>query len=400
MNLKNLTRLACGFAMVAAPLFAGPVWAAPKYNPDTGHFYDLIVTAGDWSAAKADAESRSFYGLPGHLATIGSQAENDFLRDEVGIPNRSFLGGYQTDNTAEPAGNWAWVTGEPWSFTNWAPGEPNNSGGEDCNQWWTAAGQWNDISCTRVEAGYVIEYEGEGTAGIATFVVTKQYTDGRDDEVDVTLTCNSGVPLEQTFSIAGGDEVGVAFVVQDIPDGGANCEITESGGLAGYTPSMNGGDGCAWEGVTSGVYGCNIVNEADPATFTVDKEWYIENSGGQEVNQEAYVTVYCNNEIDGGWWTGSSYAYGAWLSGDDSLEVTVDTTTQSAQCSAVESIYETGVESDGDCGSRTIAAGGSSSCTFTNTVFFEGIPTLSQWGLAILALLTLGVGLIGFRRFT
>jgi hypothetical protein len=38
-------------------------------------------------------------------------------------------------------------------------------------------------------------------------------------------------------------------------------------------------------------------------------------------------------------------------------------------------------------------------CTITNTSFFEGIPTLNQYGLAILALLMLGVGFVGFRRF-
>ena len=35
----------------------------------------------------------------------------------------------------------------------------------------------------------------------------------------------------------------------------------------------------------------------------------------------------------------------------------------------------------------------------TNTVFFEGIPTLNQYGMAIMALLMLGVGFVGFRRF-
>jgi hypothetical protein len=40
-----------------------------------------------------------------------------------------------------------------------------------------------------------------------------------------------------------------------------------------------------------------------------------------------------------------------------------------------------------------------SNAEFTNTVFFEGIPTLSQYGLALMALLMLGVGMVGFRRF-
>jgi len=42
---------------------------------------------------------------------------------------------------------------------------------------------------------------------------------------------------------------------------------------------------------------------------------------------------------------------------------------------------------------------GGDSCTVVNTVFFEGIPTLSQYGMAILALLMLGMGFVGFRRF-
>jgi len=40
-------------------------------------------------------------------------------------------------------------------------------------------------------------------------------------------------------------------------------------------------------------------------------------------------------------------------------------------------------------------------CTVTNTfVFFEGIPVLNRYGLALLVLLMLGIGVIGFRRFS
>ena len=45
-----------------------------------------------------------------------------------------------------------------------------------------------------------------------------------------------------------------------------------------------------------------------------------------------------------------------------------------------------------------MAAGDEIACEIVNTVFFEGIPTLNQYGMAILALLMLGVGLVGFRR--
>ena len=46
-------------------------------------------------------------------------------------------------------------------------------------------------------------------------------------------------------------------------------------------------------------------------------------------------------------------------------------------------------------------AGNTITCTVTNTfVFFEGIPVLNRYGLALLALLMLGIGVIGFRRFS
>ena len=58
------------------------------------------------------------------------------------------------------------------------------------------------------------------------------------------------------------------------------------------------------------------------------------------------------------------------------------------------------VESDNsDCDGFLVTAGSEFECEIVNTVFFEGIPTLSQYGMAILALLMLGVGLVGFRRF-
>ncbi|HMB58569.1 MAG TPA: IPTL-CTERM sorting domain-containing protein [Xanthomonadales bacterium] len=72
-----------------------------------------------------------------------------------------------------------------------------------------------------------------------------------------------------------------------------------------------------------------------------------------------------------------------------------------SNCWVVETVYDSGVEVDNDCGfdSLQISAGVGGSCLITNTVFFEGIPTLSQYGMAILALLMLGLGFVGFRRF-
>jgi len=45
------------------------------------------------------------------------------------------------------------------------------------------------------------------------------------------------------------------------------------------------------------------------------------------------------------------------------------------------------VESVDTCeDAMVVEAAGSNGCEITNTVFFEGIPTLSQYGLALMAL--------------
>ncbi len=69
-------------------------------------------------------------------------------------------------------------------------------------------------------------------------------------------------------------------------------------------------------------------------------------------------------------------------------------------CTVEESFDDAIVESQNGCADpETIEAGQDKSCEIVNTVFFEGIPTLNQYGMAILALLMLGVGFVGFRRF-
>ena len=111
---------------------------------DNGHWYEVVyVPEGiSWTEAKEGAKARG-----GYLVCITSSLENDFVyslinKDErywITIPGSDngegpWIGAYQTDKLDEPAGHWAWVSGEPWSYTNCAPGEPNNWNGEDCGE--------------------------------------------------------------------------------------------------------------------------------------------------------------------------------------------------------------------------------------------------------------------------
>lgn len=72
---------------------------------------------------------------------------NQFTAESVGVSGQDEW----PDGGGNPDGGWAWGTGVPFGFTNWAPGEPNDVGGEDCLQV-SGNGAWNDIACSHVGA--------------------------------------------------------------------------------------------------------------------------------------------------------------------------------------------------------------------------------------------------------
>jgi hypothetical protein len=109
--------------------------------------FQIVYGPYSWAEAKADAESRG-----GHLATFPYQAKWNSAQPLINQFNNQivqdlWLGGYQPVGSPEPAGNWSWITGEPWAFSFWWPGEPNNQGGNE-NYLMVGFGGagWNDAS--------------------------------------------------------------------------------------------------------------------------------------------------------------------------------------------------------------------------------------------------------------
>ena len=100
---------------------------------------------------------------------------------------------------------------------------------------------------------------------------------------------------------------------------------------------------------------------------------------------------------------GEGYNYCVMLtfSGEGTRTVAVTPEVGGTDVYISEDNQDSAVVVTNDCGGMVTVSPGdaSESCTYTNTVFFEGIPTLNQYGMAILALLMLGVGFVGFRRF-
>lgn len=129
-----------GAATVAATVAAS---AAIFYtNPANGHSYALTDTTDTWHGAQAQALS---YG--GNLATVRNAAEEAWLRSTFD-PGFLYWIGF-TDEASE--GTFYWISGEPVTYTNWAPFEPNDFFGEDYTVMnWTESGNWNDLS----DAGY------------------------------------------------------------------------------------------------------------------------------------------------------------------------------------------------------------------------------------------------------
>lgn len=156
-----------------------------------GHFYEYISTTTSWTSALSNAAGRTYLGLNGYLATITSQAENDFVKqklnadawigasDEYTYINAA-TGTSTYANQAAAEGKWYWVTGPVGEkgvqfsngnttpsatnsmFMNWNPGEPNNSGSnEHYGELYASggnSGKWNDLPNNNL--GYVVEYGG------------------------------------------------------------------------------------------------------------------------------------------------------------------------------------------------------------------------------------------------
>ena len=162
-----------------------------------GHFYELVMPdtpdanaigpnaeSFTWTEARTAAESSMYLGSMGHLVSVTSADENNFLRstfssyvfETPGInagPHDiayAWIGLF----AATPTSGFEWTTGEAVTYTNWAPSEPNFFG-EDLWQYthywnrdfgsgpsWTWNNEKNDGWSTldNNRYGYIAEFDG------------------------------------------------------------------------------------------------------------------------------------------------------------------------------------------------------------------------------------------------
>ena len=198
------------------------------FEPLNGHFFKYVPAQGiSWDAAKAAAETQTFRGVKGYLATVTSEGENSFISSNIENASNIWLGG----SDSEREGEYKWMTGPEKGKTFWqatcstkpagsadacngansvetlagnqgtkykaatiadtivntysswdVAGEPNNWGttGENyvATNWQGSRGKWNDLSGdARNIAGYVVEFSGT-KGGPAPQVVSGSTTIG------------------------------------------------------------------------------------------------------------------------------------------------------------------------------------------------------------------------------
>ena len=150
-------------------------------NGGNGHWYKAVINTNGLTWSQADQIARS---EGGHLATIGSDAENQFVFSLINSPeffsgasyngSGPAIGGYQPDGEPAPDVGWRWETGEPWVYSNWAPGQPD-IGSETRAHYFSGsqnvpAPTWNNISPTDPNlGGYIIERESKTNSTASGF---------------------------------------------------------------------------------------------------------------------------------------------------------------------------------------------------------------------------------------
>ena len=116
MQEENMNRsLICAACAAALLSFATPnaeAAAASEAQHFLGHTYQRFDGSMSWDEAKNYCES-----LGGHLATIGSTTEQDFIRALIADGQRHvyWLGGERDSEN-----NWHWLTESPFAYTNWS----------------------------------------------------------------------------------------------------------------------------------------------------------------------------------------------------------------------------------------------------------------------------------------
>lgn len=121
-----------------------------------GRFAVVLARMG-WEQARADAAARG-----GYLATFADVQEWEAMMSSIGMEAFFDVDGLWIGATdKESEGIWKWLTGEPFAFSHWSPGEPDNFNDADyaaaAGELTGLVGRWHDYRAAILRDGYLME---------------------------------------------------------------------------------------------------------------------------------------------------------------------------------------------------------------------------------------------------
>ena len=232
----------------------------------------------------------------------------------------------------------------------------------------------------------------------ATFDTSIDFSNDFDGSVNVELTCNGGTPLVQDADISEGSPV--QFTVLSLDTATRTCSIAISDLASGYETATD----CEFVGGTNleASNTCDIVATPMESEIDVFVDWT--GVDDPSISQFAELEISCSpasTDTGPNYGTVSTVVSGIGDS-DYFLDFYPTTAAGGTTCSVEvnEDALDSAVEGIACADIEGIMVGDAVvACDVTFTAFFEGIPTLGQYGKAIMVLLMLGVGFVGFRRF-
>ena len=119
-----------------------------------GNLYLFCEDAAPWTDARETCLDLGY-----DMLTIGDVEEDDFAYESL-VRFDASQPWWMGFNDRRAEGRWVWEDGSAVTYTNWAPGEPNNVGaGEDCGQLNRFGDAfWNDEPC-RLSYPYICELD-------------------------------------------------------------------------------------------------------------------------------------------------------------------------------------------------------------------------------------------------
>lgn len=207
-----------------------------NYLPSTGHYYEYVSNPGiTWSNARTLAQTYSYFGLQGYLATITSPEEAQLSGEQAA--GAGWIGGSDEANE----GVWRWMTGPEagtifWNggingsspnYANWNTNEPNNCcGGEDYAHITAPGigvdGSWNDLSNTGSldpssdyhPKGFIVEYGGTPGDPVIDISASTKITVNEITSFTPAVNCGAGSLTLNANAMVG------SVLWYDVPSGG------------------------------------------------------------------------------------------------------------------------------------------------------------------------------------